>query len=102
MKFSPIPSNLQTHQWLVTGGAALLIASAVGCASPGPPRAPSLNLPEVVKDLPADRVGDAVKLHWDTPAKTTDRIDIKGPVTAEICRVTVQAPAPPPAKTPTC
>ena len=102
MKFSPIPSNLQTHQWLVTGGAALLIASAVGCASPGPPRAPSLNLPEVVKDLTADRVGDEVRLHWDTPAKTTDRIDIKGPVTAEICRVTVQAPAPPPAKTTTC
>jgi hypothetical protein len=98
MKFLPIPSNLQIHQWLVMG----LVASAVGCASPGPPRAPSLNLPEVVKDLTAYRVGDEVKLHWDTSAKTTDRIDIKGPVTAEICRISVPAPASPPATTPAC
>ncbi len=102
MKFLPIPSNLQSHQWLVTGVSALLVAFSVGCASPGPPRAPSLNLPEVVKDLTANRVGDEVSLQWDTPAKTTDRIDIKGLVTAEICRVTVSAPPTPPATTPAC
>jgi hypothetical protein len=93
MKFSPNPSNLQIHQWLVTGASAILVASAVGCASPGPPRAPSLNLPEVIKNLTVDRVGDEVRLHWDTPSKTTDRIDIKGPVTAEICRVPVPSHA---------
>ena len=102
MKFLPNPSKLQIHQWLVMGASALLVAFAAGCASPGPPRAPSLNLPEVVKDLAADRVGDEVRLHWDTSAKTTDRIDIKGPVTAEICRVAVSPPASPPATTPTC
>jgi hypothetical protein len=102
MKFLPIPSNLQSHQWLVTGASTLLVAVVVGCASPGPPRAPSLNLPEVVKDLTADRVGDQVRLHWDTPSKTTDRIDIKGPVTAEICRVPVPSSASTPAKTPSC
>jgi hypothetical protein len=77
-----------------------MIAATVGCASPGPPRAPSLNLPEVVKDLTAERVGDEVRLHWDTPTKTTDHMDIKGQVTAEICRTAVAAPnSPAPPKT---
>jgi len=101
MKFLPIPSNLQSHQWLVMGASAILVASAVGCASPGPPRPPSLNLPEIVKNLTADRVGDEVRLHWDTPSKTTDRSDIKGVVTAEICRVLVPA-ASPSATAPAC
>jgi hypothetical protein len=39
-----------------------------------------------VKDLTAERVGDEVQLHWTTPAKTTDDLPIKGPLTAEICR----------------
>jgi hypothetical protein len=69
-----------------------MIAATVGCASPAPPRAPSLNLPEVVKDLAATRVGDEVRLHWTTSAKTTDHMDIKGQVTAEICRITPTAP----------
>ena len=55
--------------------AAPLIACAAGCASPGPPQPPSLNLPEVVKDLTAERVGDVVQLHWTTPDMTTDRLD---------------------------
>jgi hypothetical protein len=49
----------------------------------------------VVKDLTAERVGDVVQLHWTTSEKTTDRIDIKGTMTAEICRITIAA-------TPTC
>jgi len=92
MKFLPIPCNLQAHQWIVAGVASLLIASAIGCASPGPPRAPSLNLPEVVKNLTAERVGNEVNLNWETPSKTTDHTDIKGLVTAEICRVPVPVP----------
>jgi hypothetical protein len=67
--------------------AALLAAFVAGCASPGPPHPPTLNLPQIVKDLAADRVGDQVTLHWTTPAKTTDNLDIKGPITAEICRL---------------
>lgn len=31
-------------------------------------------------------------LQWTTPARTTDGVDLKAPVTAEICRVTVAAP----------
>jgi hypothetical protein len=84
---------------LAAAAAAPLIALVAGCASPGPPHPPSLNLPEVVKDLSAERVGDVVHLHWTTPETTTDRIDIKGAMTAEICRITASAPA---SQTPAC
>jgi hypothetical protein len=93
MKSSPASCNLQVPQWLVTGAATFMIAATVGCASPAPPRAPSLNLPEIVKDLAATRVGDEVRLNWDTPAKTTDHMDLKGQITAEICRITPPAPS---------
>jgi hypothetical protein len=60
----------------------------MGCASPGPPLPPSLKLPEVVQasTLTATRVGDQVRLHWTTPSRTTDKLLIVGPTTAEICR----------------
>jgi hypothetical protein len=45
----------------------------------------------VVKDLSAERVGDAVHLRWTTPDQTTDRIAIKGTLTAEICRINLSA-----------
>ena len=66
--------------------ATILISFAIGCASPGPPQPPSLHLPQIVNDLTAERLGDTVALHWTTPSRTTDDIDIKGPITAEICR----------------
>ncbi len=75
----------------------LVAAFAAGCASPGPPMPPSLHLPKVVSDLSAQRVGDTVQLRWTTPSRTTDGLDIKGPVTAEICReapVAVTQPSP--------
>jgi hypothetical protein len=49
-----------------------------------------------VKDLTAERVGDLVQLHWTTPSMTTDRLEIQGAMTAEICRITVTSPAPQP------
>src|SRR5271170_3345597 len=88
MKFLLILCHRRTRRWLTLGAAALPIVFVAGCASPGPPHAPSLNLPEVVPDLTADRIGDQVMIHWTTPEKTTDHIAIKGPMTAEICRVT--------------
>jgi hypothetical protein len=99
MKSLLIPSRTQTRRWLSLGATALPIVFALGCASPGPPHAPSLNLPEVVKDLTAERVGDSVTLHWTTPEKTTDHLAIKGIITAEICRTTLPAPASTPACT---
>jgi hypothetical protein len=94
MKFSLIPCHSQIWRWLSLGAAALPIAFAAGCASPGPPHAPSLDLPEVVKDLTAERVGDTVTLHWTTPEKTTDHIAIKGTITAEICRISIPVSPP--------
>jgi hypothetical protein len=73
--------------------AAILVAAAlglsgfsVGCASPGPPRPPSLKLPKPVADLTAQRVGNQVILHWTSPSKTTDDLEIKGTIAARICR----------------
>jgi len=71
---------------MATLAAALALVLLVGCASPGPPQPPSLKLPEVVSDVTASRVGDAVRLHWTTPSRTTDKLLIAGPVMAEICR----------------
>lgn len=68
---------------------AAIIALA-GCASPGPPLPPTLNLPQIVSAtaLTATRIGDEVRLHWTTPTQSTDKLPIKGQVTAEICRQT--------------
>ncbi len=69
---------------------ALFVA---GCASPGTPKPPSLHLAQVVSDLAAEREGETVRLHWTTPSKTTDRIDIRGNITAQICRRATRASA---------
>ena len=67
---------------LISGG--LLV---VGCASPGPPRPPSLQLPQPVKDLSAARVGDEVELQFTLPQRTTDNLPIReGSVVASVCR----------------
>ncbi len=59
----------------------------VGCASPGPPRAPSLQLPEPVRDLSAVRVGDRVELKFTLPQRTTDNLPIReAGVKASVCR----------------
>jgi hypothetical protein len=99
MKFSLVTGDPRPWRWLPAIAAAPLILLAAGCASPGPPQPPSLNLPEVVKDLTAERVGDVVHLHWTTPEMSTDHFEVKGAMTAEICRITVTAPAP---QTPAC
>ncbi|HMF64513.1 MAG TPA: hypothetical protein VK608_10535 [Edaphobacter sp.] len=39
-------------------------------------------------DLTAQRIGNQVQLHWTTPSRTTDRLDIVGNLTAEVCRQT--------------
>ena len=94
MNFSLILCHSRLRRWLTAAAAAPLVIFAASCASPGPPQPPSLDLPEVVKDLSAERVGDVVHLHWTTPQMTTDRTGVKGAMTAEICRITVAAPQP--------
>jgi hypothetical protein len=90
------PSRPHAGRCLIAICAALSISLALGCASPGPPRAPSLRLPVIVKDLTAERVGDEVHLHWTTPEKTTDDLPIKGSLTAEICRDPASSSSPQP------
>src|SRR5215471_8760286 len=69
--------------------AIFLASLAIGCASPGPPRPPSLKLPEAVTDLSAQRVGNQVLLQWTTPAKSTDNLAIKETLSARVCRAAV-------------
>lgn len=66
--------------------AALLTAGISGCASPGPARPPSLHLPRLATGLTATRTGDDVVLHWTTPDKTTDNLNVQPALTAEVCR----------------
>jgi hypothetical protein len=75
---------------LVAG--ALATISLVGCGTPGAPQPPSLNLPDPVSDLSADRNGDEVKLTWTMPAKNTDKLKLKDSVLVHICRREVDGP----------
>jgi hypothetical protein len=87
MKFPQNLRHASQHRRL-SAILATLLSLTIGCASPGNPRPPSLNLPEVVTDLTARRIGDQVELHWTTPSRTTDGVDIKGALTAELCHQT--------------
>ncbi len=51
---------------------SLAIALLSGCATPGAPQPPSLNIPAAVTDLKAERKGDVVTLTWTAPQETTD------------------------------
>jgi len=69
--------------------AALMLAGGVifsGCGMPGAPQPPSLNLPDRVTDLSAERNGNQVSLTWTMPKKNTDNLLLKGDVQARICR----------------
>jgi hypothetical protein len=68
-------------------GAALLAGALSGCASPGPPKSPTLNLPGEVTKLTAVRRGTQVELAFGLPQKNTDKLPLKGDhVTASFCR----------------
>ncbi|HEX5283026.1 MAG TPA: hypothetical protein VFW30_02815 [Bryocella sp.] len=59
----------------------------VGCASPGPPRPPSLQLPQPIRDLTATREGDQVTLRFTLPQRTTDGLPIREDrLEASVCR----------------
>jgi hypothetical protein len=65
----------------------MAVGLVVGCASPGPPRPPSLQLPEPVTDLSAARVGESVEIKFTVPQRTTDNLPIRqGSVKASLCR----------------
>jgi hypothetical protein len=57
--------------------AGLLLASLLGCGTPGVPLPPSLDLPQPVQDFRASRKGDIVTLFWTVPRQTTDHTNIR-------------------------
>lgn len=72
-----------------SGWAAAALAAGIvagGCGLPGAPQPPSLNLPQKVTDLAAERAGDQVLLHWTVPLRNTDKTLIKGKVDMQVCR----------------
>ncbi|MCU1324536.1 MAG: Fibronectin type domain protein [Acidobacteriaceae bacterium] len=85
--------QMRDKRTISAGFSLLLLCMAVGCASPGPPRPPSLNLSQPATDLTAQRVGDQVLLRWTTPDKTTDGLPIKQNLTVRVCRTAFPAVA---------
>jgi hypothetical protein len=71
---------------LQSGALACVLAIAMaGCGTPGAPLPPSLNLPDRVTDLAAERAGNMVTLTWTMPRRTTDKILLKDPVMVRVC-----------------
>jgi len=66
-----------------------------GCANPGPPKPPSLHLPQPATKLTAERVGNHITISWTVTTDTTDGGALRTPITARLCRD--DAPKPPPA-----
>lgn len=66
---------------------AAVCLTAVGCASPGPPKPPSLGLPATVHRISAAREGDVVRIEFTASTRTTDGVTLRDkPLTAKICR----------------
>jgi len=64
-----------------------LAALLIGCASPGVPRSPSLNLPAPVSDFTALRRGSSVELRFTMPQHNTDRLPLRATtLSATLCR----------------
>jgi hypothetical protein len=68
---------------------------ATGCGAPAAPLSPTLNLPQPVRDLAATRTGDTVRLTFSVPQKTTDKLPVRGPMTAKLCRSVDAGPCQP-------
>lgn len=74
---------------LLLAGCALAWA---GCASPGAPLPPSLDLPRPVEDLAYARQGQRVILTWTPPQQTTDKQNVRRLGATFICRTIEQYP----------
>ena len=70
----------------------LVAGMMIGCGTPGAPLAPSLNLPTPVLNLSANRVGNSVRLAWSMPTRTTDKVILRHPVAAQVCRAVETGP----------
>lgn len=80
-------SHARTPLFSPQNAVFALFLTLFGCASPGPPRAPTLSLPEPVRNLSATRIGNTVELQFTVPSSTTDKLPIRGgTVTGQLCR----------------
>jgi hypothetical protein len=74
-------------RWPAVSLGTFITLAALGCASPGVPRPPSLNLPQPVDDLTAARIGNTVELHFTVPFRSTDKLPLRGAsLIAVFCR----------------
>src|ERR1700761_2776732 len=73
----PHTSRRANVPFMVLGLGAFSLCALTGCANPGPPRPPSLRLPEPARALTADRIGDSVTLSFTLPHRTTDGLPIR-------------------------
>jgi hypothetical protein len=64
----------------------LAAGTTTGCGAPAAPQPPSLNLPTLVLNLSAVRIGNSVHLAWTMPTRTTDHITLEHPVKVQVCR----------------
>jgi hypothetical protein len=72
--------------------ACVVVGLATGCGAPAAPQPPTLNLPQPVRDLAATRAGDSVHLTFSVPQKTTDKLPVRGAMTARLCRAVESGP----------
>ena len=82
-------------RWIVLPFALLSALLVAGCGAPAAPLPPTLNLPQPVSDLAAKRVGDVVHLTFSVPQKTTDKLPVRGAMTASLCRSVDTGPCQP-------
>lgn len=72
--------------WAALAAALTTLPILTGCGTPAAPQPPSLQLPEKVENLTAERSGASVLLNWTMPKKNTDKLLLKGSVDVRICR----------------
>jgi hypothetical protein len=102
------PLGIALGGWSDSKHSALRLAAMaasvviIGCASPAPPKPPTLNLPALATDIQAQRTGGHVRVHWTTPSETSDSLPLKGPITAELCREVGPRPDTPAARLKAC
>jgi hypothetical protein len=82
----PVPRTWGPGRALPSAILLLTLPALAGCGMPGAPQPPSLNLPIPVANLTAVRAGDQVALTFKLPIRNTDRILLKGPIAARVCR----------------
>lgn len=73
-------------RWSLFASVGALAIGLAGCGTEGPPLPPSLNLPDRVTDLSAERNGEMVSLSWTMPKKNTDKLNLRDPIVARVCR----------------